>query len=74
MDNYTEYEIHIVPVKLTKDENKRFYSAIYRCGENYDYASAQFEEKREEFDRMSNDDVVYDVSLLEKTVSYTIKG
>lgn len=75
MDNHVEYEVHITPIKLsqlTSDKNERFYSAVYRCGENKDYAIDKFKELEEEFDKKSDETIIYDVSLMEKTVSYSV--
>lgn len=74
MDNYIEYEVHVTPIQLTQptaNEDERFYSVVYRCGENRDYAFDKFKELEEEFDKKSNEVVIYDVSLLEKTVNYS---
>lgn len=70
MNNYAEYEIHIVPV-TPKDKNKKFYSAVYRCGEDKNCAINQFDEKVEEIGMGSDIEVPCNIFLLEKTVNYT---
>ena len=72
MDNYIEYEVRVIPIQLTqlKDKDKRFYT--YRCGENRDYAIDKFKELEEEFDKKSDETIIYNVSLLEKTVSWLV--
>jgi len=71
MNNYVEYEIHIIPVESPKDKNKKLYSAVYHCGEDKNCAINQFDEKVEEIGRGSDIKVPCNVLLLEKTVNYT---